>query len=120
MQLVVVIVNYNSTSLVQRCLEALAQQTRSPDRIVVVDNASTDPGTRDAFAALAAIDVIYNEENRGYGAAINQVCDGLAVDDLLVCLNPVRFLSPTVSLNWRRPLVSTPTWAFCDINAEGG
>ena len=94
MQLVVVIVNYNSTSLVQRCLEALAQQTRSPDRIVVVDNASTDPGTRDAFAALAAIDVIYNEENRGYGAAINQVCDGLAVDDLLVCLNPDAFPEP--------------------------
>ena len=37
MQLVVVIVNYNSTSLLQRCLSALRRQTRVPDKIVVVD-----------------------------------------------------------------------------------
>ena len=94
MQLIVVIVNYNSISLVQRCLEALGQQTRSPDRIVVVDNASTDTETHDVLTALAAVDVIFNEENRGYGAAINQVCDGLAEDDLLVCLNPDAFPEP--------------------------
>ena len=94
MQLVVVIVNYNSVSLLQRCLEALAQQMRKPDRIVVVDNASTDAGTRDVLSALSAVEVIYNQENRGYGAAINQVCDGLPSDDLLVCLNPDAFPEP--------------------------
>ena len=94
MHLVVVIVNYSSVSLVQRCLQALAQQTRAPDRVVVVDNASTDAGTHNVLSVLSDVDVIYNQENRGYGAAINQVCGGLAVDDLLVCLNPDAFPAP--------------------------
>ena len=94
MHLVVVIVNYNSASLLQRCLKALALQTRSPDRVVVVDNASTDTGTRDALAALSAVDIIYNRENCGYGAAINQVSKSLALDDLLICLNPDAFPEP--------------------------
>lgn len=95
MRLVVVIVNYNSASLLQRCLKAVSDQTRTPDRVVVIDNASPDIGTRDALSVLSAVDVIYNAQNLGYGAAINQVCGGLALDDLLVCLNPDAFPEPT-------------------------
>ncbi len=38
----VVVVNFNGGEIVERCLEALAAQTRPPDRTIVVDNASTD------------------------------------------------------------------------------
>ena len=44
-----VIVTYNRKALLQRCLAAMVAQTRKPDRIVVVDNASTD-GTRETLA----------------------------------------------------------------------
>lgn len=40
------VVTYNRKQLLQRCLEALWHQTRRPDRIIVVDNASSD-GTPD-------------------------------------------------------------------------
>ncbi|MGE0482649.1 MAG: glycosyltransferase [Gammaproteobacteria bacterium] len=36
------VVTYNRRALLERCLEALAAQTRAPARILVVDNASTD------------------------------------------------------------------------------
>ena len=94
MQLVVVIVNYNSTSLLQRCLSALRRQTRVPDKIVVVDNASTDPKVLPELTALGQIEVIYNLTNQGYGAAINRACQDLAQDDLLICLNPDAFPEP--------------------------
>src|SRR5947209_592317 len=37
-----VIVTYNRSEMLRRCLAALGEQTRPPDRILVVDNASTD------------------------------------------------------------------------------
>ncbi len=41
-----VVVTYNRKALLRECLRALAAQTRAPERILVVDNASTD-GTPD-------------------------------------------------------------------------
>ena len=41
-----VVVTHNRRELLRQCLEALRAQTRRPDRILVVDNASTD-GTRE-------------------------------------------------------------------------
>lgn len=45
-QFTTVIVTYNRKTLLMRCLAAVATQTRKPDRILIVDNASTD-GTRE-------------------------------------------------------------------------
>ncbi|HRR27166.1 MAG TPA: glycosyltransferase, partial [Acidobacteriota bacterium] len=43
MKLAVVIVNYNSTAYLRRCLSDLYRYTREPDfRVIVVDNASSD------------------------------------------------------------------------------
>jgi len=41
-----IVVTYNRKALLQECLAALGAQTHAPDRIIVVDNASTD-GTAD-------------------------------------------------------------------------
>jgi len=44
-----IVVTYNRKSLLQNCLRALVGQTRKPDTILVVDNASRD-GTREMLA----------------------------------------------------------------------
>src|SRR5699024_2786274 len=46
MNVVAVIVTYNRKELLATCLRAVANQTRKPDGILVVDNASSD-GTRE-------------------------------------------------------------------------
>jgi GT2 family glycosyltransferase len=38
-----VVLTYNSHTALQRCVDALARQTRVPDRLLVVDNASAEP-----------------------------------------------------------------------------
>ncbi len=64
-----VVVTYNRKELLTVCLEALLQQTRRPDRILVINNASTD-GTEKLFApggafARPEIELVTLPENVG-------------------------------------------------------
>jgi N-acetylglucosaminyl-diphospho-decaprenol L-rhamnosyltransferase len=81
-----VIVNYNAASHLEACLRSLRRE--GLDRIVVVDNASSDGSRRIAEAAGA--DWIQNDSNLGYGRAANRGATHPAVagaEYLLVC-NP--------------------------------
>jgi GT2 family glycosyltransferase len=59
-----VVVTHNRVELLRRCLDHLERQTRPPDAILVVDNASTD-GTGDMLREQARADVLRLEENAG-------------------------------------------------------
>ena len=59
-----VVVTHNRTELLARSLDCLAAQTRPADRILVVDNASTD-GTPDLLAARSDVEVLRLPENVG-------------------------------------------------------
>jgi glycosyltransferase involved in cell wall biosynthesis len=51
----VVIPSLNDADMLSHCLDALAQQTRAPDEIIVVDNGSTDDTAAVALAAGARV-----------------------------------------------------------------
>lgn len=57
-------VTHNREDLLARCLDHLQAQTRKPERILVVDNASTD-GTEAMLARRAGIDVLRLADNVG-------------------------------------------------------
>lgn len=59
-----VVVTFNRRALLEQCLAALDAQTRPPDRILVVDNASTD-GTVAWLAARGGVEVLALPENAG-------------------------------------------------------
>jgi GT2 family glycosyltransferase len=59
-----VVVTHNRRDLLSTCLNRLEAQTRRPDGILVVDNASTD-GTADLLARRAGIEVERLEVNGG-------------------------------------------------------
>jgi rhamnopyranosyl-N-acetylglucosaminyl-diphospho-decaprenol beta-1,3/1,4-galactofuranosyltransferase len=62
---VAVIVTYNNSAMLQSLLRDIASQSRPPDRIIVVDNASSD-GTKEAIKTrFPAIDYIRMPENTG-------------------------------------------------------
>lgn len=94
MTVAIVIVSYNSGELLDRCLAALSEQTCKPDRILVVDNASSDPATLSLLATLDNAEVIYSDVNLGYGAAINRAAENLTDIDYLCSLNPDAFPEP--------------------------
>ena len=107
----VVIVNFNGGANVVRCLESLAAQTVPPERIVLVDNASSD-GSLAACRELVAgggplagrttIDAL--PDNVGFAAGTNH---GLAAADteFVALLNPDAFPEP----GWLAALVAAAT-----------
>ncbi len=69
----IVIVNFNTLSVLRECLYSLRAHTPQPHRIVVVDNGSTD-GSSQWLQELRwpNLQVIANTENLGYAKACNQ------------------------------------------------
>jgi GT2 family glycosyltransferase len=101
-----VIVTYQARSHIVRCLEAVAGQSLRPERIVLVDNASTD-GTLDAAREAAArldlpIEVIALECNEGFARANNRAVAALDGCEGVALLNPDAFPEP----GWLAALVA--------------
>ncbi len=67
----VVIVNYNGCRYLERCLGALARQTRPVDEILVVDNASADSSAEWVTAHSPDVRLIMAERNLGFAAGNN-------------------------------------------------
>jgi len=84
------VVTYNRRALLDACLRALAAQTRPPDHVLVVDNASTD-GTpdmvRDEFPDAELLELPFNSgSSGGFNAGLAAVRDsgadwGWVMDD---------------------------------------
>ena len=84
----VIIVNYNGGELLAECLRGLEKQTVPPDRILVMDNASSDDSLARARAILPGTELIELEQNLGFAAANNQAAK-LAEDvRWIALLNP--------------------------------
>ena len=67
----IVIPAWNAWEHTERCLRSLRPTLRAGDRVVVVENGSTD-GTRELLASYAWLDVVANEENQGFARGCNQ------------------------------------------------
>jgi N-acetylglucosaminyl-diphospho-decaprenol L-rhamnosyltransferase len=98
----IIIINWNAGQQLHTCLESLVAAGRDEfhlNRVVVVDNASTD----DSLDKIAGLDlplhIIRNLQNRGFGAAANQGAKDSQADYLL-------FLNPDTRLH--EVSVSTP------------
>lgn len=77
------LVNYNHARYLPACLDGLRRQSQPPDRVVIVDNKSTD-GSVQLLAGLPPdVEVVLNERNRGYAGGHNQVFGTLATDYVL-------------------------------------
>jgi N-acetylglucosaminyl-diphospho-decaprenol L-rhamnosyltransferase len=86
----VIIVNWNAGGQLHRCLDSLARAGREGfdlERVVVVDNASSDGSADDLDYASPPIATIRNTRNEGFAAACNRGASASRADYLLF-LNP--------------------------------
>jgi GT2 family glycosyltransferase len=89
----VCIVTYNSAKDIQTCLQAVLKQSVPVERIVVIDNSSTD-GTAEQVKPFAEqVHFISNEVNNGFAGGQNQAIRETSSDYVLV-LNPDVTLDP--------------------------
>jgi GT2 family glycosyltransferase len=87
------VVLYNSARDVEGCLVALKGQTRPPDVVIVVDNASADDGLVRARRTLPDARCVRLPENVGFAAGHNLAIRSVAADVHIV-LNPDCRLAP--------------------------
>jgi N-acetylglucosaminyl-diphospho-decaprenol L-rhamnosyltransferase len=107
--LAVVIVTYNSADTVSRTLTGLADELRTGDELVVVDNSSAD-GTPDAVRAAApGARLLEQERNTGFAAGCNTGAAATRAP-LLLFLNPDARPAPGCLDALRRTAVECPAW----------
>jgi len=96
----IVVVNWNSGTLLERCLAAVSAQTRAPRRVLVVDNGSTDGSERAARERLG-VELLALGTNLGFAAANNRGIARAGDCDWVALLNPDAFPEP----GWLEALV---------------
>jgi len=97
MKVDIVIVNWNSGSLLSHCLQSIAVSEADLDcigKVIIVDNASRDGSTCvDQFSSVLPLRVIRNSENHGFARACNE---GAAAgrSEAILFLNPDTMITP--------------------------
>ncbi len=86
--IVILIVNWNSDDWLKMCLQAIADQTQNPQRVIVIDNASTDHSLDGIEKILPNVEIIYNTENSGFAKANNIAIKSIKDTQWTVLLNP--------------------------------
>jgi len=79
-RIMAVVLTHNAPEALERCLRAIAAQTRPPEAVLVVDNASTPPVALDAdLVPMSHLEVVRSEVNTGpaggYAQALGQFLD---------------------------------------------
>lgn len=100
-QVTVVIVNYNSEGLLEKCLTCLGKQSLKPHNILVVDNGSSDDSIRKALKTKVDFELIRSPVNIGFAAANNLALDKVKTE-YVATLNPDAFPAP----GWLHALIS--------------
>ncbi|HEV2814034.1 MAG TPA: glycosyltransferase family 2 protein [Solirubrobacteraceae bacterium] len=67
-----VVVTYNRKDLLRECLEAVTSQSRAPDTVLVVDNASTDGSREMVREEFPAVEVLALPENEGSAGGFHE------------------------------------------------
>jgi len=84
----VIIVNYNSGAMLEECLTGVFGQSRPPDRVIVVDNGSSDDSLTGPTARWPRLEVIAMGYNAGFAAANNRAIEACGDCDGVALLNP--------------------------------
>ena len=110
----VVVVNWNSGQFVGKCLQNLKDQTLSPARVLVVDNASTDGSMEGLEQRFSEWEFIRLDKNTGFASANNLAVKQATDCDWIAFLNPDAF----AQADWLKNLMHA-TEQYPDIKMFG-
>jgi GT2 family glycosyltransferase len=90
----VVVVDWNSGDLLERCLLALRRQTVRPASVIVVDNASAEPTASRVPGEASDVEIVRMAENLGFAAGTNLGIARAPEARWIALLNPDAFPEP--------------------------
>ena len=118
----IIVITYNTTDMIGKCLASLGPETGPSREVFVVDNASTDGGAEMVRYRYPWVHLTVNKENRGFAAANNQILP-LCRGRYLYYLNPdAKLTGPGVLEECIRFMDANPQFGLagtCLINPDG-
>jgi glycosyltransferase involved in cell wall biosynthesis len=121
----ILIPNYNGREALQLCVESIAAYTAEPHRVIVYDDASTNPGDMEYLEAACnrgLVDILhFNPEHGGHGVALNSLMNDPSLDAeyAVIMDNDIQILRS----GWLRDLLaladSPQVLVVCDDKAKG-
>lgn len=108
----VIVVNWNSGGDLEKCLAALTNQTRPPERVIVVDNASSDQSFSGIEEKFPAVELIRLNDNTGFSRANNLAAKQVKAGDWIAFLNPDAVAAPEWLENLVRATERHPRFSF--------
>jgi GT2 family glycosyltransferase len=108
----VVIVNANAGTLLRRTLAALERQTVRPQRVIVVDNLSSDGSTENLEERFPRVELLRPSENLGFAGGNNLGVRAAEGCDWVALLNPDAFAEPDWLEALLRAASENPEYAF--------
>lgn len=116
-QTVIIVPVFNAGAMVARCLAALREHTPSGTRLLLIDDASTDPAIAPLLTMASAwpnVSVLSNPHNMGFTVTVNRGLAECAADADVVLLNSDTevgpgWLSGLRMAAWARPNHATAT-----------
>lgn len=118
MSVALLILTWNAAAATLACLKTVARQTRAPDHILVVDNASQDTTVEQVHSQFPDIQVLRNAQNLGFASGMNVGITTLqklaAPPDIVVLLNQDTQVTP----EWLQA-ISAPFAEDAQIGAVG-
>lgn len=114
MKLGVVVLNWNGEEVTPRCLDSLLASACPPDRIVVVDNASTDGSADLIRGRYPQVVLIENDSNLGFaeGNNVGIRCLLEREFDLVLLLNNDAMVEPECLCELKRAAETHPAAAY--------
>lgn len=97
-----IVVNWNAGYDLRRCIDSLIAQVRQPERILIVDNASSDDSLSGLASLHEAIEIVQLNRNIGFAAANNLAIRKTSDCEWVALLNPDAFAEP----DWLAELLS--------------
>lgn len=108
----ILIVNYNSWSLLTRCLDCLKSQTVTGFKVYVADNASDEPPPRGFFEQWPELVFLQMKKNHGFAEANNRLLAEIDDCDWVLTLNPDAFPEPAWLENLQRAALENRQYSF--------
>jgi GT2 family glycosyltransferase len=107
----VIIVNLNGRGCLERCLQAVKEQSSPPDRVILVDNGSKDGSLEIARRLFPSIETISLSSNVGFAAANNIGVQAAKGAEWVALVNNDAFCDPHWLESLRRAIQERPEYA---------
>lgn len=88
------IINWNSSNMLQRCLEHIINQEYPAKEIFVLDNGSDEPLSRELFSKYPSVKFYRSDSNMGFAAGNNFLFSKISDCEWIAMVNPDAYLQP--------------------------